>query len=46
MDLKKSKVPLKLSNRQELLFNKLKIFYNNENIDKLLPILEGKTKLS
>ena len=46
MDLKKSKVQLKLSHRQELLFDKLKIFYNSTNIEKLLPIINGETKLS
>ena len=46
MDLKKSKVTSKLSNRQELLLDRLKLFYNSENMDKLLPILNGETKLS
>jgi hypothetical protein len=46
MDLKKSKVQSKLSNRQELLFNRLKIFYNSHNINELLHILNGETKLS
>jgi hypothetical protein len=46
MDLKKSKVTTKLSNRQELLLGRLKLFYNGENMDKLLPIINGETKLS
>jgi len=46
MDLKKSKVQPKLSNRQELLFNRLKLFYNSHNINELLHILNGETKLS
>ena len=46
MDLKKTKTSSKLSNRQELLLNKLNIFYTQENINKLLPILNGETKVS
>ena len=46
MDLKKSKVFPKLSSRQELIMDKLKLFYNEVNINKLLPILNGETKLS
>ena len=46
MDLKKSKVTTKLSHRQELLLGRLKVFYNTENMDKLLPIINGETKLS
>jgi hypothetical protein len=46
MDLKKSKVTSKLSNRQELLLGRLKVFYNTENMAKLLPIINGETKLS
>ena len=46
MDLKKSKVTSKLSNRQELLLGKLKFFYNTENMSKLLPIINGETKIS
>jgi hypothetical protein len=46
MDLKKSKVTSKLSNRQELLLGRLKLFYNSENMAKLLPIINGETKLS
>ena len=46
MDLKKSKIQIKLSHRQELLFDKLKIFYNSSNINKLLPIINGETKIS
>jgi hypothetical protein len=46
MDCKKSKVFPKLSTRQDLIMAKLKQFYNDENIDKLLPILNGETKLS
>ena len=46
MDLKKSKVQIKLSHRQELLFDKLKLFYNSDNMGKLLPIINGETKLS
>ena len=44
--IKKSKVQIKLSHRQELLFDKLKLFYNSDNISKLLPIINGETKLS
>ena len=46
MDLKKSKVFPKLSNKQTLILNKLKLFYNTEHITKLNEILNGKTKLS
>ena len=46
MDLKKSKVTSKLSNRQELLLGRLKVFYNSDNMSKLLPIINGETKLS
>jgi hypothetical protein len=46
MDLKKSKVTSKLSNRQELLLGRLKVFYNSDNMTKLLPIINGETKLS
>tara|TARA_Y100000591_G_C21816709_1_gene691161 strand:- start:1157 stop:1861 length:705 start_codon:yes stop_codon:yes gene_type:complete len=46
MDLKKSKVSAKLSNRQELLLSKLKLFYSTSKIKKLLKIINGETKLS
>jgi len=46
MDLKKSKVFPKLSTRQGLIMDKLKIFYTTDNMAKLLPILNGGTKLS
>ena len=47
MDLKKkSKVTWKLSHRQELLLSKLKLFYNKKEIETLLPIINGETKLS
>ena len=46
MDLKKTKTSSKLSNRQELLLDKLNIFYTQDNINQLLPILNGETKLS
>lgn len=46
MDLKKSKVSTKLSNRQELLLSKLKLFYSTSKIKKLLKIINGETKLS
>ena len=46
MDLKKSKTSLKLSSRQCLILDKLKLFYNEENISKLTNILNGETKLS
>ena len=47
MDLKKkSKVTGKLSHRQELLLSKLKLFYNKKEIETLLPIINGETKLS
>ena len=46
MDLKKSKVSAKLSNRQELLLSKLKLFYSASKIKKLLKIINGETKLS
>jgi len=46
MDLKKSKVFPKLSTRQELIMDKLKLFYTSSNMIKLLPILNGETKLS
>ena len=48
MDLKKSKISPKMGLRQKLLFDKLKHFYFNktEYIDKLLPILNGNTKVS
>ncbi len=55
MDLKKKsltnngggKSPKKLSVKQNLLFNKIKKFFNeNENIKELLDIIEGNTKLS
>jgi len=46
MDLKKSKVFPKLSTRQGLIMDKLKLFYTQDNINKLLPILNGETKLS
>ena len=46
MDLKKSKVFPKLSTRQGLIMDKLKLFYTHDNISKLLPILNGETKLS
>ena len=46
MDLKKSKVSAKLSNRQELLLSKLKLFYTSSKITKLLKIINGETKLS
>ena len=46
MDLKKTKTSFKLSNRQELLLNKLKLFYTPSIITILLPIIKGETKLS
>ena len=46
MDLKKSKVSTKLSNRQELLLSKLKLFYSTSKVKKLLKIINGETKLS
>ena len=46
MDLKKSKVFPKLSTRQGLIMDRLKLFYTVDNISKLLPILNGETKLS
>tara|TARA_B100001057_G_C22593123_1_gene849823 strand:- start:157 stop:864 length:708 start_codon:yes stop_codon:yes gene_type:complete len=46
MDLKKSKVSTKLSNRQELLLSKLKLFYSASKVKKLLKIINGETKLS
>jgi hypothetical protein len=46
MDLKKSKTSFKLSNRQELLLDKLKLFYMPSIMDILLPIINGETKLS
>lgn len=46
MDLKKTKTSSQLSNRQELLLDKLNLFYTQENINKLLPILNGETKVS
>ena len=46
MDLKKSKTSFKLSNRQELLLDKLKLFYTPSIMDILLPIINGETKLS
>ena len=47
MDLKKkTKYSIKLSNRQELILDKLRLFYNKETMGKLLPIINGETKLS
>ena len=46
MDLKKTKYSSKLSNRQELILDKLRIFYNKDTMTKLLPIINGETKLS
>jgi hypothetical protein len=46
MDLKKSKTSFKLSNRQELLLDKLKLFYTPSIMELLLPIINGETKLS
>ena len=55
MDVKKKsltnssggKSPRKLSVKQNLLFNKIKKFFNeNDNIQELLDIIEGNTKLS
>jgi len=46
MDLKKTKTSFKLSNRQELLHDKLKLFYTSSIMDILLPIINGETKLS
>ena len=46
MDLKKTKTSFKLSNRQELLLDKLKLFYTPSIMDILLPIINGETKLS
>ena len=55
MDVKKKsltnssggKSPRKLSVKQNLLFNKIKKFFNdNDNIKELLDIIEGNTKLS
>ena len=46
MDLKKTKTSFKLSNRQELLLDKLKLFYTPSIMEILLPIINGETKLS
>ena len=46
MDLKKTKTSFKLSNRQELLLVKLKLFYTPSIMSILLPIINGETKLS
>lgn len=46
MDLKKTKTSFKLSNRQELLLDKLKLFYTTSIMEILLPIINGETKLS
>ena len=46
MDLKKSKISPKLGNRQKLLLDNLKLFYKKDNMDILIPILNGNTKLS
>jgi hypothetical protein len=46
MDLKKTKTSFKLSNRQELLLVKLKLFYTPSIMEILLPIINGETKLS
>ena len=46
MDLKKTKTSFKLSNRQELILDKLKLFYIPSIMEILLPIINGETKLS
>tara|TARA_B110000027_G_C16107803_1_gene296164 strand:- start:1647 stop:2381 length:735 start_codon:yes stop_codon:yes gene_type:complete len=46
MDLKKTKTSFKLSNRQDLILDRLKIFYTHSIMDILLPIINGETKLS
>ena len=46
MDLKKSKVLLKLNSRQKLIFDRLKLFFTNDKIDTLISILNGKSKIS
>jgi hypothetical protein len=46
MEIKKTKISPKLGVKQKLLYYKLKEFYNNDNIEKIRVILDGKTKLS
>ena len=41
MDLKKTKTSFKLSNRQDLILDKLKIFYTKSIMDILLPIINA-----
>ena len=46
MDLKKTKTSFKLSNRQELLLDKLKLFYTTSIMEILLPIIRINKKKS